>query len=355
MYRLTDEQRLLVDSTRRFLNQGNRVPVGDGDYWRRGADLGWTALLANEASPTRFTDLALLAREFGRSIAAGPLGPVNVVVGALSRNAGADTAAVLDRVIAGDAVAAWVDGHSCWDADGHGIAATPVRGGIALDGVVSPVEAVTEAEHLLISARDGTTVLLPARHPGISIEPLESLDRFRMFGQVQLTAVTAPRGSVVAGPDTDLVDRLRDLAVLVQLAEIVGALEWALETTVRWTFDRYSFGRPLAAYQAIQHRAADLRMWLEACRAITADVAEAFDRDAPDRSELVSAAKSYVARQAPEALHECVQFHGGIGVTAEHDLHLYLRRVAASAATHGTASDHAARLGVIVETRESST
>jgi alkylation response protein AidB-like acyl-CoA dehydrogenase len=355
MYRLTDEQRLLVDSTRRFLTQAGRVPAGDRDYWRRGADLGWTALLADDARPSRYTDLALLAREFGRRVAAGPLGPVNLVVDALTRLAAPSSAEVLDRVVGGETVAAWVDGHSGWDVDGSGISANFGPDGVALGGAASPVEAATEAEHLLISARDGTTVLVSACHAGVSIEPLESLDRFRTFGRVRLTGVTASHDAIVAGPGNDLADRLRDLAVLVQLAEIVGALEWAIDTTIQWTFDRYSFGRPLAAYQAIQHRAADLRMWLEACRAITADVAEAFDRDAPDRAELVSAAKSYVARQGPEALHECIQFHGGIGVTAEHDLHLYLRRVASSAATHGTVRDHDARLGTIVETHEVST
>jgi alkylation response protein AidB-like acyl-CoA dehydrogenase len=102
----------------------------------------------------------------------------------------------------------------------------------------------------------------------------------------------------------------------------------------------------------LQHRAADMKMWLEASSAILADAALAFETEAPRRSEVVSSAKAYIGRYGPELLHECVQFHGGIGVTAEHDLHLYLRRVSASVAAHGSAREHAIRVGQLVEARE---
>ena len=279
---------------------------------------------------------------------------MNIVVGALRHSGAPGLDALSDRLVSGEATAAWVDGWSGWDAGGRGVVASaPADGRHRFDGVVWPVEAAAEADCLLISATDGTTAVLDGDHPGVSVERLESLDRFRTHGRVTLTGVEVDDRAVIAAPGSGLAEWLSDLAVLIQLAEVVGALEWALEVTLQWTFDRYSFGRPLAADQAIQHRAADLRMWLEASRAITADAAAAaFDDHAPDRSELISAAKTCVARRAPEAMHECVQFHGGIGVTAEHDLHLYLRRVATAAAIHGTARDHAQRLGRIVETRE---
>ena len=95
----------------------------------------------------------------------------------------------------------------------------------------------------------------------------------------------------------DAVDWLTDLAVTIQLAEMCGAMHWAFDTTVEWAFNRYSFGRPLASYQEIKHRFADMKMCLEASFAITAQAAEAVDRETPDRTELVSAGKFYVGAQ----------------------------------------------------------
>lgn len=361
MLTLTDEQRLLVDSTRRFLRANGSARAGTGtsapaaggaDYWRRGAELGWTSLVAETGRAGQFVDLTLLASEFGRAVAAGPFGPVNVVAAALARTGPALYREALGALTDGTAVSAWADGASCETGSGGGITAEPTGPGYTLTGRLGPVEAAFEAQFLLVSTWDARTFLVPAGEPGVCVTPRHSLDLGRTYGTVGLAHVRVPGTALLgAGPDPGLCAWLLDLAVLVQLAEIVGAMEWALGTTLQWTFDRYSFGRPLAAYQAIQHRAADMKMWLEASTAILADAAGAFEDEAPERSEVVSAAKAYIGRYGPELLHECVQFHGGIGVTAEHDLHLYLRRVSASVATHGTARQHAIRVGQLVEAR----
>ncbi|MBO0732312.1 MAG: hypothetical protein J2P57_23830, partial [Acidimicrobiaceae bacterium] len=145
------------------------------------------------------------------------------------------------------------------------------------------------------------------------------------------------------------VEWLTDLAVVIQLAETVGAMQWAFDTTLEWAFNRYSFGRPLASYQEIKHRFADLAMWLEGSHAIVAEAARAVQDESANRSELVSAAKLYAGRYGAELLQDCVQLHGGIGVTFDHDLHLFLRRVTSNTAAYGTPDEHAARLGRIVE------
>ncbi len=127
---------------------------------------------------------------------------------------------------------------------------------------------------------------------------------------------------------------------MLQCAETVGILDTVLDMTMQWGFDRHSFGRPLVSYQALKHKYADLKIWLEACRATTkAAVAEVGTR-AADADLAVSIAKSYVAEHAPDMLQLCVQLHGGIGVTWEHDLHLYLRRVTLYRSMFGTPEDH---------------
>ena len=94
-----------------------------------------------------------------------------------------------------------------------------------------------------------------------------------------------------------------------------------------------------------------MKLWLEASLAITAQAADAVDRDLPNRSELVSAAKFYVGRYGVELMQDCVQLHGGIGVTFDHDLHLFLRRVATNTPLFGTPGQHAARLTDILGAR----
>jgi alkylation response protein AidB-like acyl-CoA dehydrogenase len=129
-------------------------------------------------------------------------------------------------------------------------------------------------------------------------------------------------------------------------------MQWSFDTTLEWAFNRLSFGRPLASYQEIKHRFADMKMWLEAGHAITDSVARAVEADAADRSLVVSAAKSYVGRYGPELVQDCVQMHGGIGVTFDHDLHLYLRRVATNIPLFGTPAQHAVRISRILEALE---
>ena len=90
-----------------------------------------------------------------------------------------------------------------------------------------------------------------------------------------------PRSALIGEPGAAdaAVEWLIDLAVTVQVAEMCGAMRWAFDTTLEWSLTRYSFGRPLASYQEIKHRFADMKLWLEASYAITAQAADAVDRD----------------------------------------------------------------------------
>ncbi len=121
-------------------------------------------------------------------------------------------------------------------------------------------------------------------------------------------------------------------------------MQTAFDMTVEWAFDRYSFGRPLASYQALKHRFAAMKTWLEASHAISDEAIAAVSADAPDADDLLSAAKAYIGEYGAELLQECVQLHGGIGVTFEHDLHLYLRRGTLNRALFGTPSEHRLRI-----------
>ncbi|MCW2522504.1 MAG: acyl-CoA dehydrogenase domain protein, partial [Frankiales bacterium] len=239
-----------------------------------------------------------------------------------------------------------------------GLEATRVGDRYLLTGRKAPVEAAAQSDLLLVTARDGaglTQFLVPTDSPGVTVTPMETVDLTRRFGKVTFDQVEVPASAIIGEPAAAAADVEWQLqvAVVIQLAEMVGAMDRALEITLAWLHDRYSFGRPLASYQELKHRYVDMRAWLEAGHAI-ADSAAAHVEDETDRAgEYVSAGKSFLGYYGPEALHDCVQMHGGIGVTFEHDLHLFLRRVVLDAHSYGTVADHRERLAAILEQQES--
>jgi alkylation response protein AidB-like acyl-CoA dehydrogenase len=305
-------------------------------------------------------DLALVAYQFGLHAAPGPLSGTNVVAAALGRwGTEEQQIGPLGALLRGEAVSAWALAEPAPHGGfGQvGLRATETPHGFRLDGAKTPVDGGAEASHVLVVARHVSGLsqfLLSLPCPGLTIVPLEGLDLTRRFARLEFDGVQLAASSLVgaAGAAAPDVEWLTDLAVTVQLGEMCGAMQWAFDTTVQWAMNRYSFGRPLASYQEIKHRFADMKMWLEASFAITAQAAAAIDSGAPNRSELVSAGKFFIGRYGVELLQDCVQLHGGIGVTFDHDLHLFLRRVVCDAALVGTPSEHAARLTDILEERE---
>jgi alkylation response protein AidB-like acyl-CoA dehydrogenase len=372
----TEEQEFFRATTERFLVE--QVPPDalrglrddaagfDRDYWRRGAELGWTSLLVDEAhgggsiSGAGLVDLSLVAYEFGHHAAPGPLTATNVVASALGDH-GVDgpQAEVLSGLLSGETIATWCAPELGARADTWRTGAEIERAGdaLVLRGSVRPVEHAGQADHLLVTARDGaglTQLLVPAGAEGISIEALETVDLTRRFGAVTFDGVRVGADAVVgvAGEASDAVARQLRRAVAMLNSEAVGAMQGAFDMTVEWSFDRYSFGRPLASYQALKHRFADMMSWLQAGHAISDAACAAAQADEPNADELASAAKAFIGRHGGELIQDCVQLHGGIGVTFDHDLHLFLRRLTVNRSVAGTPREHLRRIAGIVEARE---
>jgi alkylation response protein AidB-like acyl-CoA dehydrogenase len=377
---LTDDQQFFQETTRKFLEQEAplttvRALADDPDgfdraWWARGAELGWTSFLVPEddgggsLSGEGVVDLAIVAEEMGRLVAPGPLVPTNVVADAVARGGSAELRAeVLPRIVAGEVVGAWCIAGPAggWDAHGVGVGAVPdaaasATGGVVLDGLSTPVEYAAQADELLVTARsDGglTQCLVPAAAPGVHVEPIDSVDLVRRFATVHLEGVRVPAERVVGaiGGADAAVERQLHLVIALQSAEVVGALDRVLEFTLEYLGDRSSFGRPLASYQAIKHRIADMKMWIEGCHGVTELAVRAVQDDDPDAIETVSAAASYLGDHASEILQECTQLHGGIGVTWEHDLHLYLRRITLDRNLFGTPAQHRERIAEAIITK----
>lgn len=366
---LTADQKLFQSSARSLLEKEHSLDrirtLADGeipwtrDWWGRAAELGWTAAVVPEelgggsVSGEGVRDLALLAEELGTGVAPGPFLPVNVVLAGLvhAHGTGPDHTEAIEALVAGESVASWAvyEPGSEWSPAEARVVATPTTEGYRLDGTKDRVEAAAEADLLLVTATtpEGLTqFLVPTSAPGVSVSAQWSLDLSRSFAEVRFDGVEFGREAVVGVPGgaAATVERQLQIAVLIQCAEVCGGLEKMFALTMQWGFDRYSFGRPLASYQALKHRFADMRTWLEACQATTHAAAEAVQAESADAAQLVSVAKAFVGERALWILQDCVQLHGGIGVTWEHDLHLYLRRATSNRALYGTPEDHRRRL-----------
>ena len=386
---LTDEQRLLQSATAEFLDKTSSVSATralhdagrsfDRGTWRQGAELGWTSLLVPEelgggsVSGAGIIDATVIAEQFGRLAAPGPFLPVNVVTAALAEalappapasgsSSPARTApasghsALIKRLLAGEAIGTWAccPPGGGWDPAAGAVEAVAEGDGYRLTGIQEGVEAASDADVLLVLARTThgpSQFIVPAGAAGLVVSEMATLDLTRTYGRVEYQGVLAGPDAVVGtlGEAAPAVERQFQVAVVLQCAELAGVVDKVLELTRQWMADRFTFGRPLESYQALKHRFADLTTWSHALQAATAAAAEAVHERRADAAEAVSIAKSYAGQRATDIIQECVQLHGGLGVTWEHDIHVYLRRATVDRVTWGTPSQHRRRIADLLD------
>jgi alkylation response protein AidB-like acyl-CoA dehydrogenase len=369
--RLTDDQALFKETTRKFLE--SETPIAavreleanadgfDREWWSRAASLGWTSLLVPEElgggslSGQGLLDLVLVSEEMGRLVAPGPLLPVNVVVSALA-DAGTSEARDewLPGLLSGECVAAWAFyERGRWDSSGVHMRASGHGPSYVLNGTKTLVEAGTAADVLLVTAKTDDGLLncvVPATATGVTVRPMESIDLVRRFAGITFEDVVVPATGVVGDlrMAAEHCERLLQIGVVLQCHETNGAISHVFDMTTQYAADRFAFGRTLNSYQALKHRFADMKMWLEGCHGIATHAARAVENHAANAIELVSAAKAHIGERSTDLIQDCVQLHGGIGVTWEHDLHLFLRRAMVNRQVLGTPSEHRERIAAFL-------
>ncbi|MCB2079111.1 MAG: acyl-CoA/acyl-ACP dehydrogenase [Novosphingobium sp.] len=365
---LTEDQTMLQDMTRRFLE--DRSPIGalrkladagetlDREAWREGVELGWVALFVPEEyggiaeAAQGVADAAIVAEELGRVVYSGPFLPTCTVAHAIaSSGSDAQKGEWLPKLASGDALAAW-----CFSRPGvhggaepGGVAVRAAGQGFVLDGTAAYVEDAEVADLLLVTAqgeRGLSQFLIPSSAEGITISPLETLDLGKRIANVEFSGVAVDMDALLGKVEdaNAAVESQLQVALALQCAETVGVMDRAFEFTMEWVKERYAFGRPIGSFQALKHRLAEHAANLEGAKAAAAHAAKSVRNGAPDAAIAVSVAKSHCGKQATEILRDCVQMHGGIGVTWEHDLHFYLRRAVSNEALWGTPAAHHERL-----------
>jgi alkylation response protein AidB-like acyl-CoA dehydrogenase len=176
--------------------------------------------------------------------------------------------------------------------------------------------------------------------PGVSRTAVTAMDLTRRLAVVRLAGAVGRRIGAV-----DLA-RVRDIACVALSAEQVGAAARALELTVEYTKTRVQFGRPVGAFQALQHRMADLHVLVEAARSASYAAVEAVDR--PDLPVRAAVAKVRCSEALMRVAGEMIQLHGGIGITWEHDAHRYFKRAHGTWHLFGQPAGHVTRLATLI-------
>ena len=172
---------------------------------------------------------------------------------------------------------------------------------------------------LLVPAGD-ETLLIDAAAQGVAVEPLQPTDFSRPLARVVLTSAPATVLDVPA-------ERLADLAATVLSVEAAGITRWALDTAVAYAKVREQFGKPIGSFQAIKHLCAEMLCRAEQVAVAAADAARAAGEGDDSQLSIAAAIAAGIAIEAAKAnTKDCIQVLGGIGITWEHDAHLYLRR-----------------------------
>jgi alkylation response protein AidB-like acyl-CoA dehydrogenase len=336
-FTLSDDQKALQDTVRSFLER--RSPMSfvremledergfTDELWDEVVGLGWTALLVPEAQDglgLGMVDLAVVMEEMGRAAFAGPYFSSSVLATLAARALGLD-----DRL--GSLASGTTRGTVALEELGHGdpvdrirTRATRKSGRWLLNGLKPLVPDGHTADWTLVVARtqNGIGSFLVEGSRG---EPVPVWDGTRKMARLELHDVAAEP----VGPDGDqtaLWKRVADDAAVALCAEMVGAAEQAWHVAVEYAKNRVQFGRPIATFQVIKHKAVDMLHRLELARVGTHYAAWASDVDDGVRAEATAMAKSFTAEAANFVCAESIQIHGGVGFTWDCDAHVFYRK-----------------------------
>lgn len=329
----------------------------DPQLWKALAtDIGAAGLLVPEklgGQGASHREAAVVIEELGRSVAAAPYLTSSVVATETLLALGAQegpAAGLLTELATGRRVAVLAVPFAASPGSaspGSVPAAEAAAASGSLDGTLGPIADAAAADVLMVPTADGLYAVA-ADAAGVTVEPLVALDLTRPLAAVTLTGAT---GTLLADAGTARAAVERGLLAGAGLlaSEQLGLAEWCLTETVRHTRERHQFNRPIGSFQSLKHRMAQLWLEVVSARAAARNAADALATGSPDTPLAVAVAQAYCSKVAVHAAEECVQLHGGIGMTWEHPAHLYLKRAKADATAYGTAGRHRETVAALME------
>jgi len=315
----------------------------DRDIWSAMAEAGWLGLMLPEelgGAELGLREQTILSEALGRALITEPLAQLSVFSGTLLAGAApcAERSRLADGLISGSLIVSPV-----WQAVGGGFAAitaTSNEAGVTLSGTAELVVAASSADVFLVVARcndERVLISVPANSDGVSVSERPTVDGATL-AQVKFADCHVAGENVLARGilESGLLDEAIQATRLTLAAELAGAGSKALEATVDYTRERVQFGKPIASFQAIQHRLVD--MWSAAefsCAAIVNALERLDDEPGKPAALAVLAAKSRAGDAAIDITRKAIHLHGAMGFTDECDIGLYMKRAVNLNATLG--------------------
>ena len=352
-----------VSAFRRMRDSGAELGY-DPAVWNEMADMGWAGVIVPEefgGSGIGYLSLGLVIEETGRTLTASPLLASGLGAASALVLGGSDAQkrAWLPKIASGKTVGALAVDEGAHHAPKKiALTATKAGAGYKLSGKKTFVLEGMAADVFIVSARSSgapgdtkgiTLFIVPANTKGVSRSRLVLTDS-RGAANVKFDNVELGADAVLgeAGNGWELLETILDRVRAGVAAEMLGAATQAFEVTLDYLKVRVQFGQVIGAFQALQHRAAEMFTDLELARSTVEAALQAIDAGSPDVPELVSLAKAQVGDTFHHVSNEMVQMHGGIGMTDPHDAGFYLKRARACEAAFGSQSYHRDRYARIL-------
>jgi len=365
----TEERRMLADSLNRFIAEQyafetrDRIAASNEGYskamWQQFAELGVIGALLREEDGGfggGGFDIAVVFEALGRGLVIEPfLGSAVLAAEAISAAGSAEQKARLASIADGSAIAGFAHDEPATHYELARVQTRAERGGDGwvLNGAKAVVAQGEAADWFVVSARSGGAVddeagislfLVPKDVAGVQVIGIPTIDGGRVaelrFNHVQLDA-----GALLGeeGQGYAVLERAVGRGVLALCAESLGAMEAAKAATLDYLRTRKQFGVPIGSFQALQHRMADLLLEIEQARSAVINAAAALDGERIVRERALSAAKASIGRIGTLVAEECIQLHGGIGMTWELPLAHYAKRLVMIDHQLGDEDHHLAR------------
>ena len=356
----SENQILLRDGARRFISERydfearrKRLDAAQGSdrqMWAQFAEMGWLAMLAPEevgGLGWSITEAAILAQEFGRGLVAEPFLEASVLVTRilmLAENPGGN--ALLAGIIDSEQLVApaLMEAQSRYDFSQVTTQMNMQDQEIIVSGRKLLVAGGDAADYFIVSAIAGeklVLLLVPANAAGVKREAYPALDGSWLC-DVTFDAVRLPADALLAGENrvVEILTRASDEASMVAGAEALGCMDRILEMTAEYLHTRKQFGQPLADFQVLQHRMADLFVEAEMARSALHSGLSMLGANEIGRAAAVSAARVRIDQAAHKIGNQGIHLHGGMGMTIEYPIGHYHRRLLVLARTFGDTDFH---------------
>ncbi|QUS42132.1 acyl-CoA dehydrogenase [Tardiphaga alba] len=368
---LNEEQTMLRDSARGFI--GDKAPIAhfrqlrdskdaigfSKEHWKTFAEMGFAGLLVPEAyggSGLGAVEAGVIMEEIGRTLMPSPFFATAVLaVTALRGGSEAQQAAYLPKIAEGALLAALaVDEGTKHRPSNIAMKAERSGNGFKLSGDKAFVVDGHMADLLIVAARSGgsagereglTLFAIDPKAKGIAIERTVMVDAHNA-ARIVFDNVAVDADSVIGDVDQGgaLLDRVLNIGRGAVAAEMVGLSDEVFGRTVTYLKERKQFGKLIGEFQALQHRAAHLYTEIEVTRAAAMKALQLLDADAPTAAAAVAVAKAKAGTTATLAVQEGVQMHGGMGMTDQFDVGLFMKRARVCQELLGDSNFHADQL-----------